>query len=388
LACYLLALRGTEIKIIHHTSVIDGRENSGTARLAKEIILQINTRTNFQQYLLHYDQSDSEIYSLSRTCEVKLKKNSKSKYRFVYFALYCIKLRIRNLFYSEKIYFDVSHWHVFRVYPFFWFLPAKKHIISMHDAGHFILPYTQTFYNRIFIWNIRKNLDKIYRLLVLSEDAKSNLIKYGSFPENKIEIVYPGSEFHRIKPRNPFSAKNALKPESFIVCVSRWQPHKNVEKLVEAFNKYINIDKNSNLKLVLVGKPVGQHVLPFEKIIEFGLEERILVLSDLSDAELAWLYDHALFSVFPSLHEGFGLPILESLSRHCPSIVDSNTSTAEVVGNAGLCVDMRSSGEIASAIQELISSPDFLNLLKDNCLNRTNFFTWKRSISKLCYVYS
>ena len=237
------------------------------------------------------------------------------------------------------------------------------------------------------MWNIKKNINKIYKLLVLSEDAKRNLIRYGNFPDNKIEVIYPGSEFLRIISKDPFSPRDILKPESFIVCVSRWQPHKNVETLVEAFNIFINTYKDLSLKLVLVGKPVGQHLLPLEKIIKFGLEEKILVLNDLSDAELAWLYDNSLFSVFPSIHEGFGLPVLESISRDCPVIVDTGTSTAEVVGNAGLCVDMRSDTKLFEAISSLIFNPYRLYLLKFQCMPRAGFFSWEKSISSLIQVY-
>ena len=372
---------------MHHTSVIDGRENSGTARLAKEIITELNAGVGIEQYLLHYDESDSDIYSLNSVHDLRLKKNVTSKNRFFYFLAYCIQLRVKNFFSQKKMIFDVSHWHVFRVYPFFWFLPATKHIVSIHDAGYYTLPYVQTVANKIFMWNIKKNLDKIHKILVLSENAKGNLVRYGNFPENKINVVYPGSRFYLEIAQDPFVIRDVEKPKSFIVCVSRWQPHKNVETLIEAFNNYVNTVQNTNVRLVLVGKPVAGHTLPLENINKFNLKDKIILLNNLTDAEMAWLYDHALFSVSPSIHEGFGLPVLESMFRKCPVIVDINTSTAEVVGKAGLCVDMRSHAELASAISKLSSSPDLLNSLKNECVFRAGFFNWEKSLSMLQQVY-
>lgn len=350
--------------------------------------MQLYTRVEIQQFLLHYDASDSEIYNLDKVKEIRLKKKNNGKYRSFYFLLFCFKLRIKNLFLTDKQYFDISHWHVFRVYPFFWLLPAKKHIISIHDAGHYILPYTQTLSNKLFIKIIKKNLNKIFKILVLSHNAKNNLVKIGKFPENKIEIIYPGSHFNSLISDNPFNPSNTTSPGSYIVCVSRWQPHKNVGQLVEAFNLYLRNQPNSTIKLVLVGKPVAHHDLPLKAIKKYGLEKRVLVLSDLKDSELAWLYDNAIFSIFPSIHEGFGLAVLESLCRGCPAMVDINTSTAEVVGDAGLCVNMQDTKQLAASIEKLTLDLDLLQSFRNNCIKRSEFFSWENSISKLIKIYT
>jgi len=287
----------------------------------------------------------------------------------------------------NKQYFDVSHWHVFRVYPFFWLLPAKKHIISIHDAGHYLLPYTQTFYNKVFMFIIKKNLTKIHKIIVLSENAKSNLINFGKFPENKIAIMYPGSNFSSIVSSNHFDKQNILKSKSYIVCVSRWQPHKNVEGLIDGFYKFLRNNPETNTKLVLVGKPVANYDVPGEKIKEYGLNSKVITLFDLNDSELSWLYENAIFSVFPSVHEGFGLPVLESLIKGCPVIVDTNTSTAEVVGNAGVCVNMKDSTELATAMQQLLADSHLLNKLKHNSKIVAEQFSWDNTFRKLLEIY-
>ena len=294
---------------------------------------------------------------------------------------------MKNIISLNKHYFDVSHWHVFRVYPFFWLLPAKKHIISMHDAGHYLLPHTHTLYNKIFIFIIKKNLKKIHKIIVLSEDAKNNLIKIGKFPENKITVIYPGSNFASIVSSNHFDKQNILKPKSFIVCVSRWQPHKNIEGLIDGFFELLRDNPETDTKLVLVGKPVCNYDVPDKRIKEYGLSTKVITLSDLNDFELSWLYENAIFSVFPSIHEGFGLPVLESLIKGCPVIVDNNTSTAEVVGNAGICVNMKNSTELATAMHRLLSDSYLLSMLKNNSKIRAEEFSWDKTIRKLLDIY-
>lgn len=355
--------------------------------MAKEIILNLNSNKELQQYFLHYDHSNSEIYGLERTNEIRLKKNEKARYRFVYFLIYCVKQRFKLLFLPSSHFFDVSHWHVFQVYPFFWLLPARKHIISIHDAGFFLLPYTQTFVNKIFMFIIKKSMHKVDKFLVVSQDAKNKLVSYGKFPENKIEIVYPGSNFKSLVSVNPFIRLNVEEPESFIVCVSRWQPHKNVEGLIDGFYKFLSTNPDTDIKLILVGKPVNSHDAPMKKIHYYGLSSKIVILKDLSDSELSWLYDNSVISVFPSIHEGFGLAVLESLSRGCPAIVDSNTSTCEVVGDAGFCVDMKNSTELSATLQMILTDHNQLRTLRGKSKNRADFFSWDKSVSVLLNIY-
>jgi glycosyltransferase involved in cell wall biosynthesis len=234
---------------------------------------------------------------------------------------------------------------------------------------------------------IRKNMHKVDKFLVLSQDAKNNLISYGKFPDNKIEIVYPASNFKSLISTNPFIRLNIKEPESYIVCVSRWQPHKNVEVLVEGFYKFLSTNSGTDLKLILVGKPVDNYNAPIKKIHQYGLSSKVVIFKDLSDSELSWLYDNGVISVFPSIHEGFGLAVLESLSRGCPAIVDSNTSTREVVGDAGLCVDMRNSSELSATLQIILTDHNQLRSLRGKSKNRADFFSWDKSVSTLLNIY-
>ena len=149
----------------------------------------------------------------------------------------------------------------------------------------------------------------------------------------------------------------------------------------------MSTNPHTDIKLVLVGKPVDNHDAPIKKIHQYGLISKIVILKDLSDSELSWLYDNGIISVFPSIHEGFGLAVLESLSRGCPAIVDSNTATCEVVGDAGFCVDMKNSTELSATLQMTLTDHNQLRLLRGKSKNRADFFSWDKSVSALLNIY-
>ena len=377
------------MKVLHHTSVIDGRSNSGTARMAYDVITRLSEKKEIRQYFLHYDDSTNLIYKIPGTEEIRLRKHRMFKFRFLYFLAYALKMRLINLLLpSQKIIFDVSHWHVFRVYPFFWAIPSKKHVITMHDAGHYLLPHTQTFANKVFILIIKLNLKKIHKILVVSEDAKTNLANFAKIPNDKIDVIYPSTEFKKIYPIKPKSIKSKLGNKKIIVCNSRWQKHKNIENLISGFDQFLSVSLDKNYLLVLAGQPREDYLVPLEVLQSSTWKKQILIMANLLDSELAWLYENSVFSVFPSLHEGFGLPVLESMSRSCPVIVDKNTATKEIVAEGGIAIDMKSVETISETLLNLTGGVNRVLGLRKLALKRSFDFNWENSIDKLVAIYS
>jgi glycosyltransferase involved in cell wall biosynthesis len=140
-------------------------------------------------------------------------------------------------------------------------------------------------------------------------------------------------------------------------------------------------------KLVLVGKPVGNYNLPLERLKYFNLESKVLLLNDLSDNELAYLYQNASINIVPSLHEGFGLAALEGMQFGCPPIDHKYTSTSEISSLAGIHIDMRSKHELAAAIKNLLEDKSLITELKEYCNIQSKKFTWESSCSTLISYY-
>lgn len=370
------------MRIAHITSDIDGRRNSGTARVAAELIVELSRNIEVHQTFIHFSTSHEDIYKLSNTNEiiVPLGKNWLGKRRSISFIRFFIKKQNRK----EYGKFDVVHWHSSRLLPLFFLIPAKKIVITLHDAGHRLLPETNTFATRIHYWNLRIFLYKIDKVIAVSRMAMGQINRYGHIPLRKLEFIYNGSNFGNL---NPVRISNFVEPERFIICVSRWQKHKNVESLILAISLLKDYFRQTNTKLILVGKPVNNYNLPEKLISEYHLEDLVISLSNLSDENLAFLYERALLNVNPSLHEGFGLSVLEGMSRGCPSIVHQSTATSEISGESGIHVDMRNSQIIALAIKQALNNPDSLKKLKTLSKQRASQFTWENAARKLMKIY-
>jgi glycosyltransferase involved in cell wall biosynthesis len=372
------------LKIAHITSVVDGRSNSGTARVARELIKSLSKKSEIYQTLIHFDSSDDIIYKLPRANEILLPLVNvffaKRFFTFLRFAIIC-RFAVRK---GKIERFDICHWHVSRIYPFFWLLPSKKFVLTIHDAGGYILPNVNTLSTLIFKLNIRLSLGHIDSILAVSEDAKRNLVKYARIPPEKISIVYPGSTFSEITARKPEHLD--LLPHGFFLCVSRWQEHKNVSSLILGYSAALKANPELP-KLLLVGKPVGDYSLPFRLMQGEGLASRILVMSDLKDDELAYLYDNAMLNIFPSLHEGFGLSVLEAMTRSCPSIVHKYTATAEIAGSSGILIDMTKVDEISKTLLYVVEHPQNIESLRKIAKKNSNSYTWSSTVNRTMEIY-
>jgi glycosyltransferase involved in cell wall biosynthesis len=371
------------MRILHITSVIDGRNNSGTARVAYEIISELNQRVGITQTFLHFDLSDSDIYKLPGTTEVLLKPSGKLwGARYLSFFKYALKQNILwRLGKLDK--YDVVHWHVSRIYPFFFLLPSSKHILTLHDAGGYLLPNVNTVSTHIFRKVAEKSLKRISSVIVVSASSRRDLIATRKFPPEKIEVLYPATEILSADEAEPLGFNDFVGGSKFLVCVARWQPHKNVESTVRAFAQHL-LKENDGLKLILVGKPVRGYSEPQYEITRANLKNDCWVTSDLTDGELKYLYSRAEINVFPSLHEGFGLSVLEGMTLGCPAIVHRGGATEEIAGAGGVATNTTNPFEFAESIKLGLENRSDLSA---KAMLRAKYFSWGASVDKLLQIY-
>ena len=369
------------LTVAHLTNVVDGRSNSGTARVAQELILQLALQPNIKQVFIHFQQSDEDIYRIPGTREIVIPlKRFPFASQFFSFLVYWVP----KYFSSKQERFDVVHWHASRVFPLFFLIKSKKVCLTLHDANNRIIQGVNTFWTTFFYWNIRFSIKHVDYIFGVSRDACSKLIEVAKFPAPKVKCLYVASNFECIEP---------IKPEGFtllpgyLICVSRWQNFKNVETLVEAYSLMLKHSRDLP-KLVLVGKPVAGYDLPLRRIEELSLQDHVTILKDLTDSELSYLYRGALINIFPSLHEGFGLSILEGLKCGCPSIDHKHTSTSEISGDAGIHVDMTSAESLKEGILLLLDDPSLVEKMKVLAMKRSEFFTWEKSVQTLIGYYT
>ncbi len=225
-------------------------------------------------------------------------------------------------------------------------------------------------------------------ILVISEDTKLTLLRYFDIDEKKIEVVYQSvdsnvEQYNDIEATSILTPLN-LMPKKFLLYVARFEPRKNHERLINAYQS-----ANVDLPLVLVGRldsskwmlpPSIKKMMMFPKrlgqnVVELGGHKKIIWLEEVTGLTLSVLYRSAKGLIYPSLAEGFGLPIVEAFAHGCPVAAANCTAIPEISGNAALFFNPYCIKEMAKAMAVLCHDADWCTELADLGRARATHFS-------------
>ncbi|MRX64304.1 glycosyltransferase family 4 protein [Maribacter luteus] len=251
---------------------------------------------------------------------------------------------------------------------------AKERICTIHDVFHLANPQ---YYSKIKFYYIRLryHISCLYskKIISVSQFTKCEIKKYfHKINERKITIIKNGLKFEDVAP--PMKNKESVSLR--ILFVGNLKPHKNIKCLLEAFKK-INIPK----ELIIIGETKGFLKPMEEKILnEMHKDDDIFLLGRVDESKLKECYEKAHLLVFPSLYEGFGLPILEAFHYSLPCIISDISPFREVAGKAGLYFNPHDSFDLADKIQMLMTDLKYRRHLISEGKKRLKFFSWEKSI--------
>ncbi|MDP9131889.1 MAG: glycosyltransferase family 4 protein, partial [Nitrospirota bacterium] len=171
----------------------------------------------------------------------------------------------------------------------------------------------------------------------------------------------------------------------YVFCVAGSDPTKNVGCLVEAF-ALLPQALRDGFDLLLAGD-VCKRTDIRAAIERFGISGQTKLVGVVSDEELIAYYQQAAVFVFPSLYEGFGLPVLEAMGCGCPVIASNTSSLPEVAGHAALLIDPRQSDQVMRELTRVLESPSLQATLRARGLAQANTFTWDRTARETVAVY-
>ena len=259
-----------------------------------------------------------------------------------------------------------------------------KQAVFVYDLIPFLFPqdkHKHKFYLNNMLPGILKRAVKI---VAISENTKSDLIKLLDIESNKIDVVYPANKLKNTvigeTEKNEFRRKYRL--NKYILFVGSSHPHKNLISLVKSlpgvFRNYPGIE------LAVSGFMDGENFGIIEDALnESGIKDKVRFLGHLPDNEIPALYSSAEMLVFPTLYEGFGLPPLESMSFGCPVIISNTSSLPEVAGDAGIYVPSGESRAIADAMLKILSDNKYKQELIRRGYAQIKKFSWQDSAVKL-----
>lgn len=282
-----------------------------------------------------------------------------------------LKFPYRKLKKEKPDVLHVPHYNV----PIFY---RGKMVVTIHDLTHLILPEFLPnkfayIYAKIMIWIALKKATKV---ITVSQNTKSDILKMFKVNPNKIEVIYNGvgKEFvHKEKQEVEYLYEkfNIEKNKKNIMYVGNLKPHKNLERLLEAYSKIENIDST---QLLLVGKAFSNYNVLEEKEKKLGIENNVIHTGIVTQQELVDLYNLSDLFVFPSLYEGFGIPIIEALSCGTPVICSNNSSIPEVGGDLVEYFNAYDIEQIKDSIEENLNKKEQLDKCKAK--ERLKKFDW------------
>ena len=245
---------------------------------------------------------------------------------------------------------------------------------------------------KYFYFKKIKDLNRLDALLTISESSKNEIIEYTDFPEDKVFNISASCDNHLFNEDLKTDLDVSLNIKDFgqfLLYVGALDPRKNLYSLIKAYS-LLPIDLLVNHKLVLVGPySKSELILLHHWIDEFNLSvQNIIILTFISDNDLANLYKNCYLFVFPSYHEGFGLPVLEAISCGAPVIASNTTSVPEILILKCALFDPHSVDQIKDLIIKSFKDIDFYKLLKQNSKDRKNSFSWKITSDKVINAFS
>ncbi|MBI2600886.1 glycosyltransferase family 4 protein [Candidatus Daviesbacteria bacterium] len=261
------------------------------------------------------------------------------------------------------------------------FSPVKR-VVTIFDLG--FLHFPETFKKRD-LWQL-KNWTKFSaefadHIITISNSSAKDIVKTYGVRKDKITVAYPGYD------KNIFSRNDELQKSGqvlkkygidgqFIIYVGTIQPRKNLVRLMEAFSRI------ENLKLVIVGKTkgLGRAGWKYEETLitpqRLGIEDKVIFTGFIPTEELPFLISNAVAMIQPSLWEGFGIPVLESMACGTPVLVSNLSSLPEIVGDAGLTFDPYSTDQMEQAIRTISTDKKIRQSLSKKGLEQVKKFSW------------
>lgn len=212
--------------------------------------------------------------------------------------------------------------------------------------------------------------------LANSESTRSDVLKYFKIKEDNIKTILLGAD-------DKFHPAERTTNEKYILSLCTLGKRKNLIFAIKNFFEFINTYNINDLKMVLVGG-IWQK---FEKELQSAIGDfdktKLDFLGYVKDEKLPELYSNAMMFVYPSLYEGFGLPVLEAMKCGCPVITSNTSSLPEVIGQAGIQINPTNDEELINAYKKMYEDTFFRELCKERGLIRAKAFSWQKAASEL-----
>ncbi len=260
-------------------------------------------------------------------------------------------------------------------------------VVTVYDLSFLHFPERFPALQRWYLTSqTRRSCRAAQRVITISESSKQDVHDYFGVPLSQIDVVVPGVN-DRYRPLPPeqvtaFRQANQL-PERFILHVGTLQPRKNIPTLLEALAKL----EDKTVQLVLAGGKGWLYDEIFAHIKALDLVDRVIFPGYVADEDLPLWYNAASLFAFPSVYEGFGMPVVEAMACGTPVAASNASSIPEAVGNAGLLFNPQDAAELADRIASVLHDSDLSATMRAKGLQHASRFSWEEAGRETAVIY-
>lgn len=273
--------------------------------------------------------------------------------------------------------------------------PTHKHtktIVTVHDLSFVRVPETATPSLKAYLdVVVPRSVRRADHIIADSYATKADLMEIYQLKDEKISVLYSGIEPHFTPIRdeqklNTVRQKYGIQTGPYLFSVGTVQPRKNYERIVHALNILKN--RGYTINWIIAGGKGWLEAPFYQAIQDNNLNEWVNLIGYADDADLPTLYSGAIITLYPSLYEGFGFPILESMACETPVITSNISSLPEVAGNAAILVNPYDTEALAEAIIDLLEDDSYRSALIMKGREQVKKFSWLSSAHQLMQIYA
>ncbi len=305
----------------------------------------------------------------------------------------------RSPVYSIRELFALS-WHLVRLkvdlyhathYVMPLVVPCRS-VVTIHDIIHLLYP--EFLPNRLaFLYAermIRRSLQRGDRVISVSRNTKSDLMSYFGVEGDKIDVIYNGieDEFRRELPTDDLERwmRNLGLERPYLLFVGNPKPHKNLDNVVKAYARALQLHDFPH-RLVCVGDRGGLEFKIRQRASQLGIDERITLLGHVAQEALPAVYQGAAAFLYPTLYEGFGLPVVEAMASRVPVITSNTSALKEIAAGYADLVNPLDVDAMAQAIVRTVSDTDHRKSLRKLGRRRADDFHWRHAADRTLEIY-
>jgi glycosyltransferase involved in cell wall biosynthesis len=263
-----------------------------------------------------------------------------------------------------------------------------KSVVTIHDLIFVRYPHLYPFIDRkIYDYKFRKACDNADKIVAVSNTTKQDIIDFYKVEPNRIDVIYQCANDQFLQPPNEIK-KNAVRqkyalPARFLLYVGTVEERKNLLTILKAMRQLTNKD----VPLIIVGRKTDYQKKVQDYITRHDMNTRTQFLGTIDNNELPYFYQLASVFIYPSIFEGFGIPVLEALLSGTPVITSNTSSLPEAGGTNSLLVNPTNDEEIAAGITKILNDQDFAQRMVSAGLTYAEQFHPQRTSAQLMQLY-